>query len=79
MKELGIPQNEIEYAMSYGVYDLLTVISKDELTKGVHFVRTMIADKLGEMKNIDEEDGEWVVSDTSYKRWDKFFDEYFNM
>ncbi len=67
MKELGIDKDQIGYAMKVGVYDLLTVIPKDELKKGVHFVRTMISDKLFEMLSPDED----------FAKWDKFFDDYF--
>ncbi len=78
MKELGIPKEQIEFAMRFGVYDILTVIPKDDIKKGIHFVRTMIADKIGEMEKIDEENGGWVVNDTSYSRWDEFFYGYFS-
>ena len=68
MKELGIDKDQIEFAMRVGVYDLLTVIPKDEMKKGVHYVRTLIADHLFEMK---------CEGDDDFAKWDTFFDDYF--
>ena len=49
MIDLGIPECEIQIAMQFGVYDLLTVLPKDDLDKkGIPFIQTMIMDFLGE-------------------------------
>ena len=63
MIDLHIPKDQIAFAMTHGVIDLLTVLPKDELdTKGIPFVCTMIADTFPE-------------ADMSI--WDKFWDVYF--
>ena len=49
-----------------------TVLPKDDLLKGISFVRHMIADWIGEHP-IEADDG--VVD--YYMLWDKFFDDYF--
>ena len=47
MKDLGIPDEEIFIAMASGVYDLLTILPKEELLKkGIPFVREMIIEEI---------------------------------
>ena len=60
---MHIPKDQISFAMSFGVIDLLTVLPKDELEdKGIPFVRTMITDAFPE---------------SDMEIWDKFWDVYF--
>ena len=63
MIDMRIPKDQISFALSFGVIDLLTVLPKDELEdKGIPFVRTMIADAFPE---------------SDMEIWDKFWDVYF--
>ena len=63
MIDLHISKDQIAFAMTHGVLNLLTVLPRDELdTKGIPFVRTMIADEFPE-------------ADVSI--WDKFWNVYF--
>lgn len=71
MVELGIHKDAVKYAMRSGVYDLLTVLPKDDLMKGIAYVRTMIADWIG------DQDASFPDA-KNYKLWDEFFDEYFS-
>ena len=72
MGQLRIPEEEIQYAMTPTVFDLITVIPKDELLKGIAFIRSMIAEFVGDLytDNAKEEEA-------SHERWDKFWDGYF--
>ena len=75
MVNFGILENQIKFAMRRGVYDLLTVLPKEDLLKGIAFVRTMIADFIcaesadGKINGKEEE--------ASHKLWDEFFNVYF--
>lgn len=73
--ELGIPKPEINFAMRSGVLDLLTVIPRDELHMGLHFVRNMIVDHLISLQTEAREEGEDYEIDEAL--WDTFFEGYF--
>ena len=66
---IGVPEEEVKFAMRRGVIDLITVIPKDELNKGIAFLRTMIAEFISEYDAVDET--------LSHQRWDNFFEGYF--
>jgi hypothetical protein len=72
MGKLGIDTIEMTIAMARGVYDLLTILPKDELEeRGIPFVQTMIMEKIGSYYEEHEpQDQEWE------KKWDNFW-EYF--
>ena len=75
MIEMGIPENEVKFAMRRGVVDLITVIAKDELHKGIAFIRTMIIDLFMDLyDNSEESDKEQTDSSL---RWDQFWEVYF--
>ena len=43
MKEIGIPQDQIDIAMSYNYLDILIIISKDEIkSKDIPYVKNAI-------------------------------------
>ena len=43
MKEIGIPQDEIDMAMQHNCLDILTIIPKDEIkSKGIPYVKNAI-------------------------------------
>ena len=43
MKEIGIPQDQIDIAMSCNCLDILTIIPKDEIkSKGIPYVKNAI-------------------------------------
>jgi len=71
MKDLGIPDEEIFIAMASGVYDLLTILPKEELLKkGIPYVREMIINKI---TNYYAEK-EIALSQPAFEeRWDKFW------
>ena len=71
MKDLGIPDEEIFIAMASGVYDLLTILPKEELLKkGIPFVREMIIE---EITNYYAEKGMSRSQPAFEERWDKFW------
>ena len=69
MIDLGIPDHEVQIAMRFGVYNLLTVLPNRELDKkGIPFIQTMIMDLLGEhYKSYETEDDAWEG------KWDTFW------
>ena len=69
MIDLSIPDHEVQIAMRFGVYDLLTVLPKDELDKkGIPFIQTMIMDLLGEYYMTNKpKDKAWE------RKWDTFW------
>jgi len=73
--ELKVPKEEIDFAMRRGVLDLITVIPLDEITKGLHFIRNMIMEHVGDLRwAASENGGEYEGGEDA---WDVFFDEYF--
>ena len=72
MLKMGIPDLEVQYAMWRGVVDLITVIPKEELGKGMAFIRSMIAEHI---TTLCPGDGKTQLE--SHKRWDMFWKEYF--
>ena len=69
MEKLGIDQLEIEIAMKWGVFDLLTIFPTDELTeRGIPFVREKIMNLIYDF---------YVEKDeimTSEDNWDAFWE-----
>lgn len=72
MKKRGIPDDEVSFAMRFGVYDLLPVIPVDHLYKGIDFLFEMIVEYLKKLYPSDKKQ-----QAESEKRWSSFFAEYF--
>ena len=71
LEKLGIDKKEIEIAMGWGVFDLITVLPTDELKeRGIDFVREKIMNLIFDFY---QKEGEVV---TSEEKWDEFW-EYF--
>eukprot|EP00804_Cyclotella_cryptica_P019805 CCRYP_009698-RA/>CCRYP_009698-RA protein AED:0.16 eAED:0.16 QI:838/1/1/1/0/0/5/278/686 len=73
MKKLKFPDKEVDYAMRRGVIDLLTVIPIKHLKMGIEFVARMIQTHVAELHGDDSP--EYIDAE---KRWNYFWDTYFN-
>ena len=72
MKKRHIPDEEVRFAMRFGVYDLLTVIPVPHLSAGIEFVIEMIEAHLEELYADDK-----ASINKSKQRWWSFFQQYF--
>ena len=72
MKRRHIPDEEVRFAMRFGVYDLLTVIPVQHLSAGIDFVIEMIEAHLEELYAED-----MASINKSKQRWWSFFEQYF--
>jgi hypothetical protein len=73
MINLGIPEEEVKFAMQKGVIDLITVIPVEDLNpKGTAFVATKIYDYC--TKLYEKGSDEYKESE---RRWDDFWGDYF--
>ncbi len=72
MKKRHIPDEEVRFAMRFGVYDLLTVIPVQHLSAGIDFVIEMIEAHLDELYAED-----MASINKSKQRWWSFFEQYF--
>lgn len=70
MVKLGIPENEVKFAMKPGMYDLVMVLEADQIQKGIAYVRTKIIGFVEEQSYSAKEET------TAFKKWDQFW-EYF--
>jgi hypothetical protein len=71
-KKHHIPDEEVRFAMRFGVYDLLTVIPVQHLLVGINFVIEMIEAHLEELYADDK-----GAINKSKQRWWSFFQQYF--
>jgi hypothetical protein len=71
MIKLGIPDDEVKFCMRKGTIDLSTAIPKDDLTKGVNFIATMIFDYCADIGKGTDEYKE------SEEHWGLFWGDYF--
>ena len=75
MIKIGIPEDEVKFAMRKGVMDLITVIPKDELNPlGVNFVAAMILDFCTKERYKGKGSKEYKESE---ERWGIFWGDYF--
>ena len=73
MKNLGIPDEEIFIAMAPGVFDLLTILPKEELLKkGIPFVQEMIIEHISDYY-VEKGTGDARSQPAFEERWDKFW------
>mgnify|MGYP006197731629 FL=1 len=72
MKKRHIPDEEVRFAMRFGVYDLLTVIPVQHLLVGIDFVIEMIEAHLEELYAEDMAS----INKSKQRSW-SFFEQYF--
>jgi hypothetical protein len=72
MKKHHIPNEEIRFAMRFGVYDLLTVIPVQHLSVGIDFVIEIIETHLEELYADDKA----TINKSKQRCW-SFFQQYF--
>ena len=72
MKKRHIPDEEVRFAMRFGVYDLVTVIPVQHFSAGIEFVIEMIEAHLEELYADDK-----ASINKSKQRWWSFFQQYF--
>ena len=68
MKKCHIPDEEVRFAMRFGVHDLLTIIPVQQLLTGINFVIEMIEAHLEELYADD-----MASFNKSKQRWWSFF------
>jgi hypothetical protein len=71
MVKLGIPENDIMFAMRCGVYDLLMVLEVHQIQKDIAYVWTKIIAFVEEQSNSTDEE------QAACEKWDQFW-EYLN-
>ena len=76
--KLGIPDDEVKFAMRRGVIDLLTIVPKDEVHPiGTTYVAAKIMDYCAEKYKQGTSEFNAKEFDASLKCWNAFWDDYF--